>query len=57
LVPYLTLMRLDAPQRVYWLRDLFDAMRYVVKTGCQWRYLPHDFPPWEAVYQQARRWM
>jgi transposase len=32
-------------------------MRYVVKTGCQWRFLPHDFPPWEAVYQQARRWM
>jgi transposase len=57
LVPYLTLMRLDAPQRVYLLRELFNAMRYVVKTGCQWRFLPHDFPPWEAVYQQARRWM
>ena len=55
--PYLTLMREDAPQREYTLRDLFDAMRYVVKTGCQWRYLPHDFPPWAAVYQQARRWL
>ncbi len=39
------------------LRDLFDAIRYVVKTGCQWRFLPHDFPPWTAVYQQARRWL
>ena len=57
LLPYLTLMREDAPQREYTLRDLFDAMRYVVKTGCQWRYLPHDFPPWAAVYQQARRWL
>ena len=57
LLPYLTLMREDAPQREYALRDLFDAMRYVVKTGCQWRYLPHDFPPWAAVYQQARRWL
>src|SRR4029077_5014360 len=57
LLPYLTLMREDAPQREYTLRDLFDAMRYVVKTGCQWRFLPHDFPPWAAVYQQARRWM
>jgi transposase len=56
LVPYLTLMREDAPQREYPLRELFDAMRYVVKTGCQWRFLPHDFPPWAAVYQQARRW-
>jgi transposase len=54
--PYLTLMREDAQQREYSLRELFNAVRYVVKTGCQWRYLPHDFPPWSAVYQQARRW-
>lgn len=57
LTPFLTLMREDAPQREHRMRDLFDAMRYVVKTGCQWRYLPHDFPPWTAVYQQAQRWM
>ncbi len=57
LVPYLTLMRDDAPQREYALRDLFNAARYVVKTGCQWRFLPHDLPPWTAVYQQARRWL
>src|SRR5215469_8538394 len=57
LLPYLSLMREDAPQREYPLRDLFNAIRYVVRTGCQWRFLPHDFPPWTAVYQQARRWM
>jgi transposase len=57
LVPYLVLMREDAPQREYDLRELFNALRYVVKTGCQWRFLPHDFPPWTAVYQQARRWL
>jgi transposase len=57
LVPYLTLMRADAPQREYSLRDVFDAVRYVVKTGCQWDFLPHDFPPHTAVYQQARRWV
>ncbi len=57
LLPYLTLMREDAPQREHSLRDLFNAIRYVVRTGCQWRFLPHDFPPWTAVYQQARRWM
>jgi transposase len=57
LLPYLSLMREDAPQREYSLRDLFNAMRYVVKTGCQWRYMPHDLPPWTAVYQQARRWL
>jgi transposase len=56
LLPYLTLMDERAPQRKYPLRELFDGLRYVVKTGCQWRWLPHDFPPWTAVYQQARRW-
>src|SRR5438067_5970551 len=57
LLPYLTLMRPDAPQREYALRDVFGAVRYVVKTGCQWDFLPHDFPPASAVYQQARRWV
>jgi len=57
LVPFLTLMREDAPQREYSRRDLFNAMRYVVKTRCQWRYLSHDLPPWTAVYQQAQRWV
>jgi len=56
LLPFLTLMREDAPQREHSLRDHFNAMRYVVKTGCQWRFLPNDLPPWTAVYQQARRW-
>ena len=57
LAPYLTLMREDAPQREYPLRELLDALRWLVKTGAQWRYLPGDFPPWHAVYQQARRWL
>jgi transposase len=57
LLPYLTLMSEDAPQRGYSLREVFNALRYVVRTGIQWRYLPNDFPPWSAVYQQTRRWM
>jgi transposase len=55
--PYLALMREDAQQREHNLRDVFNALRWVVKTGAQWRYLPGDFPPWPAVYQQARRWL
>jgi transposase len=55
--PYLTLMREDAPQRDYAPRDVFDALRWLVKTGAEWRSMPHDFPPWSAVYQQARRWL
>ena len=57
LEPYLTLIRPDSPQRVHDLRDLLDALRWLVRTGAQWRYLPGDFPPWPAVYQQTRRWM
>ena len=54
--PYLCLMREDAPQREHPLRALFNALRYLGHTGCQWRYLPHDLPPWPAVYQQWTRW-
>lgn len=57
LLPYLTLMTEEAPQRQYPLRLLFNAARYVVRTGIQWRFLPNDFPPWTAVYQQTRRWL
>jgi transposase len=55
--PYLTLMRPDAPQRVYDPREVFDALRWIVRTGAQWRMLPTNFPPWPAVYQQTRRWL
>jgi transposase len=56
-VPYLCLLPEDAGQRVYHLRDVFDALRWIVRSGSPWRYLPKDFPPWEMVYQQSRRWL
>lgn len=55
--PYLTLMTPKAPQRRHDLRELFNGLRYVVRTGASWRHMPHDLPPWYAVYQQAQRWM
>ena len=55
--PYLTLMRPDAPQRVHDPREVYNALRWIVKAGAPWRRLPNDFPPWPAVYQQARRWI
>ena len=36
-------------------RELVNAVFYVIKTGCQWRNLPHDFPPWKTVYSFFRR--
>ena len=55
--PYLTLMTQDAPQRDHELREVFNGMRWLVRTGSPWRYMPNDLPPWHAVYQQTQRWM
>ena len=55
--PYLSLMTPDALQRKYEVREVFDALGWLVRTGAAWRYLPGDFPPWEAVYQQTQRWL
>jgi putative transposase len=38
------------------LREIVNALNYRWSTGCVWRMLPHDFPPWGTVYTYARRW-
>jgi transposase len=55
--PYLTLMTADAPQRKHDPREVFNALRYLVRAGAPWRMLPNDLPPWGAVYQQTQRWL
>ncbi|WP_199853759.1 IS5 family transposase [Plantactinospora sp. BB1] len=37
-------------------RAVVDAILYVLRTGCPWRYLPADFPPWQTVYGHFKRW-
>jgi transposase len=37
-------------------REIIDAISYVVRSGCAWRLLPHDFPPWQTVYHYYRLW-
>jgi len=56
IAPYLTLMREDAPQRDHDLREVFNGLRWIVRTGSPWRYMPNDLPPWHTVYQQTQRW-
>jgi transposase len=56
-LPYICLLPENAGQRVHNLRDIFDGLRWLVRSGAPWRYLPKDFPPWEMVYQQTRRWL
>ena len=41
---YLTLMKEDAPQREYALRKVFNGLRYIARTGMQWRMMPNDLP-------------
>ena len=55
--PYPVLVREDAPQREHDLREVYNGLRYIVKCGCPWRYLPTNLPPWWVVYRQARRWI
>jgi transposase len=55
--PYLALCREDSEQREYSLRAVFNGLRYIVRTGGQWRYMPNDLPPWPVVYQQTQRWI
>jgi transposase len=54
--PYLTLLPEGSAQRSYPLREVFNGLRYIIKTGAPWRWMPNDLPPWEIVYQQAQRW-
>lgn len=37
--------------------DILNAILYVLKTGCQWRMLPKDFPPWQTTYGHFKRWL
>jgi transposase len=55
--PYLNLMTEDAPQRDFPLREVFNGLRWIVRSGSSWRLMPHDLPPWHVVYQQAQRWI
>jgi transposase len=55
IAPYLTLMKEDAPQREHVPREVFNGLRWIVRTGSQWGYIPHDLPPWQAVF--LVRWL
>lgn len=39
------------------VREVVNGINYRWTTGCTWRMLPHDFPPWETIYGYFRRWM
>src|SRR5579875_2880114 len=55
--PYLTLLPEDAGQREYELREVYNGLRWIVRTGATGRMMPHALPPWYIVYQQTQRWL
>jgi putative transposase len=56
LAPYIPAARPGGRPRTVDVREVLNALWYVLRTGCAWRLLPHDFPPWPTVYCYVRRW-
>jgi putative transposase len=56
LEPHLPAPKANGRPRLHHLREILDAIFYVVRSGCAWRLLPHDFPPWKTVYHYFRFW-
>src|SRR5829696_3215980 len=54
--PHLLVPKAPGRPRIHTLREILDAVFYVVRGGCAWRLLPHDFPPWKTVYHYFRTW-
>lgn len=54
--PILPLDKFYGRRRSTNLREIVNAVRYREQTGCSWRMLPHDFPPWGTVYRYYRGW-
>jgi putative transposase len=56
LEPYLPTHAGTGRPRIHSLREILDAVFYIVRSGCAWRLLPHDFPPWKTVHHYFRIW-
>src|SRR5215210_5270325 len=54
--PYITSPNRRGRPRIYGLRRVLDAVFYVLRSGCAWRLLPCEFPPWRTVYYWFRKW-
>lgn len=56
LEPLIPLPEVGPQERKYERREIVNAILYQKRTGCQWRYLPHDFPPWQSVAKYYYKW-
>src|SRR5262245_12596464 len=56
LEPFLPAVRPGGRPQAHPLREIIDALRYVLRGGTAWRALPHDYPPWQTVFHCFRAW-
>ena len=56
LEPHLPTRKGTGRPRIHNPREILNAIFYVLRSGCPWRLLPHDFPPWRTVYHYFRKW-
>jgi putative transposase len=56
LEPHLPAPKATGRPKMHATREILNAIFYVVRGGCAWRLLPHDFPPWKTVYHYFRSW-
>ncbi len=54
--PHVPTPKAPGRPRLHPLREILDAIFYVVRSGCPWRLLPHDFPPWKTIHHYFRTW-
>jgi putative transposase len=54
--PHLPTPRAPGRPRTHSLREILDAIFYIVRSGCAWRLLPHEFPPWKTIHHYFRIW-
>jgi putative transposase len=56
LKPHLPVLKAPGRPRIHNRREILNAIFYIVRSGCPWRLLPHDFPPWKTVFHYFRAW-
>jgi putative transposase len=54
--PHLPAPKAAGLPRIHPLREILDAIFYIVRSGCAWRLLPHEFPSWKSVHHYFRSW-
>jgi len=56
LAPHIPPAKPGGRPRKHDMREILNAIRYLLRAGCAWRLLPHELPPWQTVYRYVRRW-